>query len=113
MAIDLAGDDRRSGVVHVQLRLGRDFVVSRRWLGQRCFNGLIARVAFGWVGERLGAFGGVAGLGNNLRDGTPLGLIAIKQRGLGGATADQGKFPGQIDRVLQAAVHAVSFGGRA
>jgi hypothetical protein len=50
-----------------------DFVVSGCRLGNHDSDGLVAAVAFGWIGHRLGVFGDVAGLGDRLGDGAPLG----------------------------------------
>ena len=63
--------------------------------------------------EHLGAVGLVPRSGDALGDGAPLGLVAVEQ-GIGAmALGHQCKLPGEVEGILNAAVHAVALDGAA
>src|ERR1700722_4094379 len=87
--------------------------MSSRRFGKRGAKFLVAGVALGWIGKRLIVFGDITGLRHHLSDRPALRLVAIQQRRLSGALVNKRELPCQIDRVLQARIHAVPFRGRA
>jgi hypothetical protein len=104
--------DRRASVVDVELGLGDRLVLSRPRVGKNGAQRLIAGASFGWVGEGVGALGRVPRGGDCVRHAASLRLVAVERIG-GMPLADERQLPGEVEGVLQAAVHTVALSWRA
>ena len=82
-------------------------------IGDHCPNSLVAALAFDRIRSHKCPFRLIAGLSNQLRSRAAFLLVAVEQTRLGGPVVNKGKFPGEVEGVLQAAVHAVSLRWRA
>ncbi len=108
--VPVSHDDGRIAVIDVQLRLGNGLVMLRGAILEGFADGGIALAQHVRVSGQLGALGLVARRQHALRGRPALRLVAVQQTIRALAAADQRKLPGQVDGVVQAAIHAMALG---
>src|SRR5690349_11815284 len=88
-------------------------MMARSRIGKGGEQRFVAGAAGGWVGDVLCPLEFFARGGNHFCNRTPLSFVTIEQRRVGAALANERQLPSEIERVLQAAIHAVPLRGRA
>src|SRR5690349_20356116 len=104
----VSGNDRRGAVVDVELSFGDRLVMTRRRIGEYGAQFLVAGETFSGISDVLCLLKRISRGGDCFGHRAAFDFVAVKQHGRSMALADERQLPGEVEGVLQAAVHAVA-----